>query len=144
MILFADPGRNLGWAVFYFHGIPAGTLYDIGVGEPPPLGYHRLVIEKPHGGRGKASRKNLITLARRMQRVIDTVRAPVVEEVEPIRWKGQTDGDIMTRRIRDQWMSPFDRMTFEGARIAPSIAHNAIDAYGLGRWWFAKEGIRAI
>jgi hypothetical protein len=142
MILAVDPGRITGFAIFRSDGL----LLRLGVARPKEIlpnliKYDRLVIERPHGGQGKASRKNLVTLARRMQSVIDSVSADAVEEVEPMRWKGQTDGDMMTARIRDRWMSDLDRAILAGARIPQSYAHNAIDAYGLGRWYFAKEGI---
>jgi hypothetical protein len=124
VILTVDPGRITGFAIFRSDGL----LLRLGVARPKEMvpnliKYDRLVIERPHGGQGKASRKNIVTLSR------------------PMRWKGQTDGDMMTARIRAQWMTDYDRAILAGARIPESYAHNAIDAYGLGRWYFAKEGI---
>ncbi len=143
VILFVDPGRVAGWAVFD----ERGRLYWIGITRKPeklPTGPHytRLVIEKPHGGRGKASRIDLVALARRMQTIIMSVSANCVEEVPPAKWKGTTAKEIMTRRIRERWMDEADAAVFAAAKLPPSLTHNAIDAYGLGRWWFAKEGIR--
>ncbi len=127
-----------------------GHLHSIGLARRPdqfPKNVlTHLIIEKPHGGRGKASRANIITLARRMQTAIMSVEVDPknVIEVLPVKWKGTTEKSIFTRRIHDYWMpvGSADRRVFDRAELAPSVAHNAIDAYGIGRKYFAKIGVR--
>ncbi len=145
MILSVDPGRAIGWCAFD----ESGGLVAAGLARKPQLlpvhmRYSVLVIELPHGGKGKASRLNLVTLGRRIEAVCMCVAAERIEEIPAQRWKHQTEKSIMTRRIHDRWMTDADRATFAAAKIPTSLAHNSIDAYGLGRYYFATRGVREI
>lgn len=141
--LAVDPGGQIGWAEF----APFGRLGRCGLARPKtlqkiPTGIPLLVIEKPHGGRGKASRLDVATLARRMQMVIDHVGAAKVVEVSPTRWKKTIDGDIMTRRIRTRWMDPAEVEILSAIRAYRN--HNVLDSIGLGIWYAAILGLREL
>jgi hypothetical protein len=153
MILAVDPGRICGWAFFSETDGECITAGFVRKPELVPRVDGTLVIERPHGGAGKASRTDLVVLARRMQSVIDAVRAWRVAEVAPNRWKGTTEKSIMTRRIRERWLcDPADPVGSQDRWVLgivetntpSSYFHNVLDAYGLGRWYLAALGIREI
>lgn len=146
-----DPGKAAGWATFDrlgnltncglakapdFAGIP-GFL-----GPPDGVRWPLLVIERPHEGKGRASKGDIITLAARMGELKRAVHALRVEEIEPVRWKGTIEKAIMTERIW-QSLSAKDRETFHfyAGLVAQSLQHNILDAVGLGKWWLRTHGV---
>lgn len=137
-----DSGGSCGWAQFS----PLGYLMRPGLAHPPftsiPRGDPLVIIEKPHGGRGKASRVDIATLARRMQMVLDHLKAPVVKEVFPRWWKGTIDKEIMTRRIYERWMTEEERRILSCIRARKN--HNVIDSIGIGIKYAAVLGLRTL
>lgn len=147
--LSVDPGRAMGWALYSSRGelVACGlTKGDAPVFPAGCLGLPVLVIEHPHGGQSKASKKNLVTLGRRMERAIIVARAGWVKTVEPIQWKGNEpkravhpDGTVTTPaldRIR-RAMRPVEADVF--ARCG-SGKHDVLDAIGIGQWWGEVRG----
>lgn len=152
--LAVDPGRVAGWAHFSrggillacgsakppFTGIPALAPYvPVGPAMIRAAPWPLLVIEKPHGGRGKASRTDIAQLSRRMQMIIDLIRPIAVLEVAPNRWKRSVKKLTMTNRIRAEWMTDDDRAVLGHCRN-----HNVIDAVGLGIWFAASRRARTL
>jgi len=140
-VLAIDPGAIYGWA-YAEHGIleVCGAARD--VPEIPLFTPDVLVIERPHGGHGIASRANLVTLARRMERAIANFPSAGVVEFEPSQWKRSVKKTIMTRRILSRWMNDHERAVLHAAHIAPSIVHNTIDAIGLMIYFEKTQGRR--
>lgn len=154
-----DPGRSAGWASFDasgkllgcglakppFTSIPTTVFRNVALGPSPVLiegPWSLLVIEKPHGGESRASRSDLVKLSRRMQMIVDLLRPMRVLEVAPSRWKHSVRKLTMTRRIRNEWLTPDDVAVLEGIRASKN--HNVIDAVGLGIWYAAANDLRRI
>ncbi len=145
-----DPGKRTGWARFDY----TGRLVACGItdGDNPKIeGAVMLVIEHPHEGDGKASKKDLMTIARRMQNCIHVVGALYRKEVLPIQWKGnvpkvqitpagkfypaidrilaklsRAERAVLDLGLKGQWGQKCSGVT---------VAHNVIDSVGIGLWW---------
>ena len=140
VILAIDPGRNAGWVSFDERGV----ALDCGLSHPPnfdgiPPQARILIIERPHGGVGVASKRDIITLSRRMGTLIAVSRASSVLEWEPSTWKGSVPKEIMTARILERWMTPADHETL--ARVKRQT-HDVIDAFGIGIQYLRTIGVR--
>jgi hypothetical protein len=155
--LAIDPGRNAGWASFDV----AGHMIACGLSHPPftsiPLTtvvrlpgpiwipdapWPLVVAEKPHGGRGVASKLDVVTLGRRLQMILDLLRPRKIVELAPSRWKKSLRKQTMIRRIYDEWMTPEERAVLDSIRAAKN--HNVKDAIGLGIYYAASQGLREI
>lgn len=148
--LSVDPGKALGWAEW----LPDGRLVACGLtdGDAPklPHGLPLLVIEKPHEGKGKATKGDLMKLSRRMERAIMTAGAQRVIEIFPVQWKGSVPKTVKlptgivhpaTDEILGR-MTVNDHAVLARAVCAPTKRHNIIDAIGIGIWYLRTKGVR--
>ena len=141
-ILAIDPGRNAGWVQFDEQGLATGC----GLAHPPnfegiPTRTRILVIERPHGGIGIASKRDIITLSKRMGTLIAMAQADEVLEWEPSTWKGSVPKKIMTTRILERWMTPADREVLSRVRRR---THDVVDAFGIGIQYLRTIGVRSL
>ncbi len=140
MILSVDPGAVAGWAYAY----DSGELFACGVGRAPyfasiPRRASVLVIEKPHIGKGKASKGDIIKLARRMEKIIGQVDTDRIVEVGPSTWKGSVPKKIFTARILAS-ATPAEMAIL--LRSSPKLNHNMVDAFGLLKYFFRVHRVR--
>jgi len=154
IILAVDPGINTGWA-----RVRDGRLSSCGlvraatpralrqmVEERSP--FDRLVVEKPQVYRSRKSRgdpNDLIDVAVFAGCVLGAADAAeerfAHELVVPRDWKGTIDKDVMIRRVL-AWLREDERGVFERAGAPASLAHNVVDAVGLGIWYARRLGER--
>jgi hypothetical protein len=152
--LFVDPGRRTGWAVFedrFLHGVGTGVvphLYIDAQGRRRSSGdtstrpaycmyapYSLAYVELPHAGPGRASKRDIIVLARRAQQCLDEIRADKKAGIEAPRWKGQVPKRVMAARVRDllqvqEWLLLPNRLQIGSV---PATC-DELDAIGLGLW----------
>jgi hypothetical protein len=136
-LLAVDPGAKTGWALYLEAG--GWHLAACGVASPTehewcplaPRKIDRVVIENPRIHSQSAARPNdILTLARVVGRYEERFAdAKAVCLVEPRKWKGTVDGDIMTSRIRGS-LTDQERGAFERSKGD----HNTLDAIGLAKW----------
>ena len=128
MILTIDPGADAGWAHFdpTTKRLLACGLNEGAFSSTPP---RRVIIERPHTGRSKASPKDIITLAIRAGEWGGKVQALFLvtpEYIEPARWKGSLEKKLCNRLV-------FERLSQEEKIIlGPKKNHNVLDAVGIG------------
>lgn len=140
-----DPGKKTGWARFFPHSLPEHRvlvgcgLWDIDDRKwkgnlGPPDWDLETVIEKPViYPRSKARPNDIITLAILAGRIAGL--RPGAVWVEPRKWKGNLDGDLMNVRILKALTEEERRVYFAAAdKVAESYRHNIIDAIGIGLW----------
>lgn len=103
-----------------------------------------LVIEYPQvyqrvGGKTKGDPNDLLPLASICGGVAAGVVADLKRAVHPSEWKGSVDGDVFIERIKQ-------RLTKNELVRLPvgSLAHNAIDAVGLGLWYLNRLERRRV
>lgn len=105
-----------------------------------------LIIEQPHEGRGKATQGDRDKMNERMGIIQGLVRAPRIEKIVPVRWKGTLDGDMMTARILSRWMTAQDNAIFhawlDGPQGSRAHAHDVVDSIGMGIHWCRTQGTR--
>lgn len=143
MILAVDPGKIFGWAEYdRTRGLVRSGFARRAEDVPHAFFYETLVIEKPHGGDGAASKLDLVTLGRRLERIVSQGTYGKVLEVFPNRWKGQVRKHVMCERVRT-WMTAEERELFEAQRFGSSIEHNVLDAIGIAIWFARAQGWRA-
>lgn len=138
MYLAIDPGRDTGWALFS----TGGDLLDISVSRPK-VRAARVIIERPqiYDGTPPKEANDLITLALGAGRYWEQYHASgsMVDFVLPHAWKGTIKKDIHHNRLISH-MSAREALLVHGAlsKIAAGKQHNALDAFGLGKWAFKK------
>lgn len=146
-LMAIDPGvKRVGYALFREHTlITVGlltiksqrALYD----DLWNFGAARVVVEIPQVYKlalSKGDPNDLIDVA--LVAGVCLACAPIGIPVRPREWKGQVDKAVMTARILANAPRE-DREKLE--YIKPkSLVHNVIDAYGLGRWYLAREGTK--
>lgn len=95
MLLAIDPGLSTGWAVFTPH------LQSCGMGDPPDLKVHHLIIEKPqvYPHTPTAQANNLITLAFQAGQYVGSIQHKALTVVLPHVWKGTLPKPIHHLRI---------------------------------------------
>jgi hypothetical protein len=135
-VLAVDPGRNTGWALFI-----NGWLRRCGLTHPPsfeelPQDVDVLVIEIPHTGAGRASKKDLVTLAMRAGLVIGRYPHAVHMPIMPNVWKGSTPKLIANKRTLTA-LSLAER-----ALVPLGAKHDTLDAIGIGLWYCRAYGYR--
>ena len=103
-----------------------------------------LIVEYPQvyqrvGGKTKGDPNDLLPLAAVCGGVAACVVADLKRAVHPSEWKGSVDGDVFTERIKQ-------RLTKNELVRLPvgSLAHNAIDAVGLGLWYLNRLERRRV
>jgi len=69
------------------------------------------------------------------------VSADVRIGVKPREWKGQVPKDVHHARLV-KTLSAEDLEKINAA-APPSLRHNVLDAVGIGKWWFQKNGRKA-
>lgn len=137
IICAIDPGRDAGWAVGNEHILLLCGLVHPDNGERPPKNltlaeqYDLLVAEQPiltHDGPGPLVTRgnNLITLAVRLGRLVESIPHRNLVMVHPARWKRQVPKSIHNRRVLAQLTQA------EKSRVPDN--HNVIDAVGLYFW----------
>ena len=141
MLLAIDPGATQGWALF--DGLTKNArLIRAGLGRPPftPAEWekiNKLVVERPHAGDQKSTKKDLITLSIRAGEAgglyghLSSVRA---EYIEPATWKGSLPkargNEIVLERLTAQ----------EKALLGAKPNHNVLDAVGIGLYKIFRLG----
>ena len=147
MLLTIDPGLDAGWAVWD----PCG-LVQCGLGDPrayvqprPPARLRDVWIERPViYPRSKVPPNDIVTLALNAGRWegIYSHLGLEVHFVEPATWKGQVPKNIHHRRIRAALSHLENDIVAKAiAPLAPSKAHNVLDAVGLGLWVRTRHGV---
>jgi hypothetical protein len=140
-LLAIDPGARTGYAWFQHFVNDGWFLQGGGVCSPDSaelLGdpFNQVVIENPviypHS---KARPADILTLARIVGRYQERFRHCPIELVEPRRWKGTIDPDIMLRRI-EVALTARDRAVYNS--YTGGYKHNFTDAVGLGKWAVAQ------
>lgn len=134
MLLTIDPGADCGWALWL-----GGELYQCGFRKMPatwPEPIARVVVERPHTGKTRARKKDVITLAIRAGEVggiWSYITGIVPEYVEPNRWKGSQSKEISHRIIKAK-LRPAELKKFQSdcKGMAESKRHNVLDAIGIG------------
>lgn len=133
-ILAIDSGKDTGWALF-----ENAELIACGLDRetnPTPNYPTRAVIERPHAGKSKASKDDIIVLAIRAGEQGGRVLARYGIEPEyiiPTVWKGSIDKDVAARRIWEKLNQKEQVVvTQAGKVVAKSKHHNIIDAVGIG------------
>ena len=142
-LLTVDPGEHTGWALF-----DPSKLVACGVSSPLLENLHwcsgvpgrvdailfEVPVVYPHS---KARPEDVATLSLRagvaVGIAISKYPHALVGSVEPRKWKGTINGDVMGRRILDR-LSGDDRRAYEeGIKpIAEGLQHNVLDAVGIG------------
>lgn len=144
-LLAIDPGANTGIALFFLGPDCPPVLVSAAVVSPDAwVGDSTLpdivVIENPQiYPHSKARPADVLTLARIVGRYEERFKDAKQRLVLPHEWKGSVPGDIMTERIKAA-LSPMEkeRISF----LCKSVAHNAIDAIGLGKWALRQPWMR--
>lgn len=127
-VLAIDSGGDWAWAY-----VAGGVLRGCGLRAlPDPIPpCTRLVIERPHTGVARASKKDLITLAIRAGEVGGVLRRLTgiePEYIEPQRWKGSVDKKVMNARVRAK-LKPEELAHLVG--LSKTKEHNVLDAIGI-------------
>jgi hypothetical protein len=151
-IMAIDPGACAGWAWGTTDGglMACGHCYPDRGQRPPssPGGlvqqFALLVVELPLLTSGKPTNgaasvvtrgNNLIALAVRLGRLVESVQHYQLEQVYPSQWKGQVPKDIHHPRIIDS--------LDDGERALVSMQPDELDAVGLFKWAQKVHGRRA-
>ena len=130
--LAVDSGRDWGWALVIpspDHKQP--VLVACGLRKlswPLPATPTRLVVEQPHLGQSRASKKDLRTLALRAGevggRLAERLGLERIEFVEPNWWKrGSVEKSVMNERVRQRLS--------DSERVLAGKNHNVLDAIGI-------------
>jgi hypothetical protein len=143
-LLALDPGAKTGWAAFQRFDagwkLTAGGVMSPDDAYPARVMYDQVVIENPviypHS---KARPADILTLARIVGRYQERYACSRIELVEPRRWKGSIDGDIMLRRI-EAALNAADRAVYDAVKCG--YKHNFTDAVGLGKWALMQPFVR--
>ena len=133
-ILAIDPGKNQGWAFF-----ENNKLTMAGIGRPPSYPCpQRIVVERPHPGKSKASTKDLITLSLRAGVTagkLEALTGVVAEFLEPNRWKGgAVPKGVMNERVKSRLLPE------ELEALGSKYDHNVLDAVGIGMYVCGRLG----
>ncbi len=143
-LLAIDPGARTGWAAFGLYA-SGWQLQGAGVVTPDAEFAHRMdltVIENPViYPNSRARPADILKLARIVGRYEERFKDSYVELVEPRKWKGTVDGDIMVRRI-EAAMTPYEKEVL--AAYKGGYRHNAVDAVGLGKWALRQPFMRRV
>ncbi len=146
-LLAIDPGNDMG--VARFEGGMLTHLYLVAAGSHVyaeldyPNWIEKLVIEIPQvyvSSKSRGDPNDLIKVAVQAGEIIGSVRALRVLRVSPREWKGTVPKDVHHARLLSQ-ASVADFAVIEAslAKIPKAKRHNALDAYGLGKWALAQE-----
>lgn len=134
MLLAIDPGADCGWALF---DQTTKRLIQCGLRKMPDLSKEQLgriralVVERPHAGQGKASKKDIITLSIRageLAGIWSYLTGVVPQYVEPQRWGGGVHKNIKNDRVLAR-LFPEELII-----LGPKKNHNVLDAIGIGLW----------
>lgn len=139
-ILAIDPGKSTGWSFFIGQSMVAcGHLNPDNADALRLLRIrletsqiHAVVIELPHGGEGKASKRDLIKLAFRAGVIARSFDVQVLT-YEPGTWKGSVPKDKHQPRI-------LARLTAIELSLTRGHPHDTIDAVGLGLFYLGRIG----
>lgn len=152
MILCIDPGDDTGWALWSgrsLHSCGLGVKINqlvlvpaISVDEIAMLHIERAFIEWPViYPRSPVPPNDILMLARSAAEIGGALkdRGLHVDYIEPSSWKGQTPKKVHNARTKAKIKAKLSRAEQEAvsracAAVAPSAAHNILDAVGLGLW----------
>ena len=129
MIITIDPGRVTGVACGDWHTLKGCVKLRPDMGERPPVTSVELIVAElpvltPVGPGSLLTRGNdLITLAVRLGRLLESVKCQNVRMVAPGSWKGQVPKSIHNQRV-------LTRLSLV-ERTLVLDDHNVIDAIGL-------------
>ena len=149
VLLAIDPGKNIGWAAFR-----DGVLWCCGlvkcmdkdsasaIPRRVPTATN-LVVEVPQvyaGPRAKGDPNDLIQVAVCAGWVIGQYTGADLRAVKPSEWKGQEPKDITEKRVLES-LSSFENSVLEAerAKVKKSVAHNMVDAVGIGLWALRRK-----
>lgn len=96
-----------------------------------------VIVEWPRvyqrgGGRTKGDPNDLLALVGVDCALVAFLMPNDVSHVEPSQWKGQMTKEVVEVRVRSR-LAPSEMIALdEGAREAKSMAHNMVDAVGIG------------
>jgi hypothetical protein len=132
--LAVDSGRDWGWALVApdpHHPDAPAVLLACGLRKlswPLPVTPTRLVVEQPHLGQSRATKKDLRVLALRAGEVAgrlgERLGLEVVEYVEPNWWKrGSVEKEVMNERVRQRLSA--------SESVLAGKNHNVLDAIGI-------------
>ena len=124
-IFAIDSGKDWAWA-----HILNGILLAVGLRKLPSVlpAITRLVVEKPHTGQSKASKKDIITLAIRAGEVggvVAHLTGIKPEYIEPVRWKGSVPKKVTNERTLAK-LTPEELLV-----LGAKHNHNVLDAIGI-------------
>lgn len=139
--LAVDPGKKLCGAAVFRDGaldwcgvIEFDNVFELRFGLDAD--YDAVVCEVPQvyqTGKRKGDQNDLVDITLCAGAVLSL--APKALAVRPREWKGTVDGDDMVERIREKACPKALRAFNE---LPKNKAHNAVDAYGLGKWFMWK------
>ncbi len=132
-ILTVDSGKDAGWALF-----SAGVLVACGLDPVKALAMFskvdQLVVERPHAGNARASKRDLITLAIRAGEaggVLGHVLGVKPQYIEPQQWKGSQTKEISHNIVKAK-LTEVEHKVLKQAQLSKSKEHNTLDAIGIG------------
>lgn len=154
-----DPGVNNGSALFEDGVLQAVALtrsqdgafgweqiaqdvYHWAGGQAFGLAADTLVLEWPQvyqGGRQKGDPNDLLPLAALNGALRTLFPAPRLHLPRPSDWKGQVPKDIMGARILSK-LTAEEKAVWNAAQFPKSLAHNVLDAVGLGLYSLRRLG----
>lgn len=156
MLVCIDPGKKLcGVSMFSDRGyllraelVRADDVVTLADGVAEAVKKNRienrlvLAYEMPQvymSDPGKA--KSLFPLAVTDGAVAYALRPNEIVEYKPHDWKGSVDPDVMTKKIKERWMTAADHKAVV-IPSAKSLAHNIYDAVGIGIYHLRRLGVR--
>ena len=117
------------WAGYLEHGRCSA---DVFISEVPQV---------YRAGASKGDPDDLIQLAGVVGLFTGIIEADEYLGVKPREWKGQVPKDVHHARLI-KTLSAEDLEKINAA-APPSLRHNVLDAVGIGKWWFQKNGRKA-
>jgi hypothetical protein len=128
LLLTIDPGKDAGWARF---DLSTKRLVACGLNATVFVpNISKVLIERPHPGRGKASLEDLITLAIRAGEWGG--RCPVTPRyITPSQWKGSIPKERCNEIVLEK-LTADELFIVNATKVAKSKKHNMLDAVGIG------------
>lgn len=131
-----DPGATYGWAAF-----DCGELVACGVGYPPVIGSRSgaVIVEVPDRVEPGIPLRDVLMCARRAGKIERDAERELLrlETVPPVRWKGTLSKRTTELRVREA-LTPVEAARLP--KVARTIAHNMLDAIGIGLWALGRFG----
>lgn len=144
-----DPGKNTGWAYFEDGQLSACGLVvcldtpsiERVIARVPEVS--RIVVEVPQvysGPRAVGDPNDLVQVALCAGWVVGTYRSAAYEAVRPAGWKGQETKEITQKRVlQSLCAAELKVLNAELKNVKKNIAHNMLDAVGIGLWALRRK-----